>query len=83
MKLRMEKTLQFWVDVAYERRKWERPNRTKHQLVAEILQEFEQRGDAMRYLNADGKIAWKPSPSMLTHLADAEREAEADLEDSP
>jgi hypothetical protein len=37
----------------------------------------------MRYLNANGKIAWKPSPSMLTHLADAEREAEADLADFP
>jgi hypothetical protein len=37
----------------------------------------------MRHLNAEGKIAWKPSPSMLTHLADAEREAEADLADFP
>jgi hypothetical protein len=79
----MDKTLRFWVDVAYERKKWEHPNRTKHQLIAEILREFEQRGDAMRYLNGKRKIAWKPSPGMLMELADAEREAEADLADFP
>jgi len=79
----MNKTLEFWVDVAYERKQWEHPNCTKHQLIAEILRDFEQRGDAMRYVDVKGKIAWKPSPSMLTHLADAEREAEADLADFP
>ena len=83
MNFRMDKTLRFWVDVAYEERKWEAGNRPKHQLIAQILREFERRGDAMRYLNANGKIAWKPSPSMLMHLADAEAEAEADLADFP
>jgi hypothetical protein len=83
MNFRMDRTLRFWVDVAYEERKWEVGNRTKHRLLVEILREFEQRGDAMRYLDANGKIAWKPSPSMLTHLADAEAEAEADLADFP
>jgi hypothetical protein len=79
----MEKTLQFWVDVAYEERKWEAGNPTKNQLIAEILQEYERRGDAMRYLNAKGRIAWKPSPAMLMDLADAERDAQEDLEDFP
>jgi hypothetical protein len=37
----------------------------------------------MRYLNAKGQIAWKASPSMLSRLADAEREVEDDLEDLP
>jgi hypothetical protein len=36
-------------------------------------------GDAMRYLNVEGKIAWKASPWMLSRLADAEREVETDL----
>jgi hypothetical protein len=83
MKLRMDETLRFWVDVAFENRKWEAGNRTKHQLIAEILQEYEQRGDAMRYVDAKGKMAWKLSPSMLIGLADAERDAEADLADFP
>lgn len=83
MKFRMNKTLQFLVDVAYERKKWEGAHRTKHQLIAEILREFERRGDAMRHLNAQGKIAWKPSPMMVMELADAERDAEAELAEFP
>ena len=58
-------------------------NLTKAQLLAQILQQYERRGDAMRYLNEQGKIAWKASPSMLSRLADAEREVEDDMEDRP
>ena len=58
-------------------------NRTKRQLVAQILQQYEQRGDAMRYLNENGKIAWKASPRFSTMLADAERDARVDLSDWP
>jgi hypothetical protein len=83
MKLRMEKILRFWVNVAYEDRKSHRPDLTKKRLLAELLRQFEQRGDAMRYLNRDGKIGWKPSPSMLLALEDAEREVEQDLADIP
>ena len=79
----MDKTLRFWTDVSYENIKSDHPDLTKGQLFAQILREFERRGDAMRYLNANGKIAWKPSPAMLMHLADAEAEAEADLADFP
>jgi hypothetical protein len=37
----------------------------------------------MRYVNVEGEIAWKASPSMLSRLADAEREVEDDMEDRP
>jgi hypothetical protein len=38
----------------------------------------------MRYLlDNQGKIGWKASPRFLTMLADAEREAQDDLEDFP
>jgi hypothetical protein len=50
---------------------------------AEILHDYERHGDAMRYLNAEGQIAWKASPAMLRRLADAEREVEDDMEDLP
>ena len=83
MKLRMDKALQFWVDVALEHIKSDHANRTKRQLVAQILQQYERRGDAMRYLNEQGKIAWKASPRFLTALADAERDARDDLADWP
>jgi hypothetical protein len=81
MKLRMGKTLRFWVDVAYEEIKLDHIDLTKRQLVAQILRQYERRGYAMRYLDANGKIAWKSSPRFLRKLADAERDAQDELED--
>jgi hypothetical protein len=83
MKFRMDKTLRFWVDVAYENIKFDHPKLTKRQLIAHILRQYERRGDAMRCLDKRGKIAWKASPRFLTMLADAEREAQDDSEDLP
>jgi hypothetical protein len=83
MKLQMDKMLRFWIHVAYEHIKWKHANLTKPQLLAQILREYERRGDAMRYLNEQGKIAWKASPRFLMMLADAERDARNDLADSP
>jgi hypothetical protein len=74
MKFRMDRTLSFSVDCSYKNRTHENANRTKTHLIAEILREYERCGDAMRYLNAEGKIAWKASPLLLRKLADAERE---------
>jgi hypothetical protein len=79
MKLRMTKKLKFWVDVACEQRK-DSTFLKGGAAVSEILHEFEQAGDAMRYLRADGKIGWKPTQRMLDRLADAERDAIDDLE---
>jgi hypothetical protein len=81
MKHRMDKTLQFWVDVAYEHIKLANAQRSKRQLVAQILREYERRGDAMRCLDRRGEISWKASPRFLDMLADAERDAEDDLDD--
>jgi hypothetical protein len=80
MKLRMTKKLKFWVDVACEQRKALTCPKSRHALVSEVLHEFEEAGDAMRYLRADGKVGWKATPRMLDWLADAEREAVEDAE---
>jgi hypothetical protein len=48
MKLRMDKTLRFWVDVAYENVKSDHPKLTKRRLIAQILHQYQDRGDAMR-----------------------------------
>jgi hypothetical protein len=77
----MDKTLRFWVDVAYESIKSDHINLTKRQLIAQILRQYEGRGDAMRYLDNQGNIAWKASRRFLTMLADAEREAQDELEE--
>jgi hypothetical protein len=83
VKLQMDKTLRFWVDVAYESIKSDHINLTKRQLIAQILHQYQDRGDAMRYLDVEGKIAWKASPRFLTKLADAKRDAQDELEEFP
>jgi hypothetical protein len=81
MKLRISKTLKFWVDVECEQRKASACPKGGNALVSEVLQEFEQAGDAMRYLRSDGKIGWKATPRMLDWLTDAERDAKEDEEE--
>jgi len=83
MKIQMDRTLRFWVDVAYENIKSDHPKLTKRQLIAEILHQYQERGDAMRCLNKRGRIIWKASPRFLSMLADAERDARDDLIDWP
>jgi hypothetical protein len=78
MKFRMTKVLRFWVDVEHDRMKNQGPGGPRAQLIAQILRKFEEAGDAMRYLNTKGKIAWKAAPGMLSRLADAEQEARDD-----
>jgi hypothetical protein len=81
MKIRIDRPLRFWVDVAYENIKFDHPKLNKRQLIAQILHQYQERGNAMRYLDASGKIAWKASPRFLTMLADGERDAQDDLDD--
>jgi hypothetical protein len=83
MKIRMTRVLRFWVDVEFDRIKNLDCSRTRAQLIPQILRDFEEAGDAMRYLNNKGEIAWKATPGMLSRLADAEQEAIGDMEDRP
>jgi hypothetical protein len=78
MKFRMSKVLRFWVDVEYNRIKNDHPGRPRTDLLAQILGKFEEAGEAMRYLNTEGEIAWKATPGMLSRLADAEQEVRDD-----
>jgi hypothetical protein len=77
----MTKVLRFWVDVEYERIKNDYAGGSTTELMARILQKFEEAGEAMRYLTTRDEIAWKATPGMLTRLTDAEREASDDLAD--
>jgi hypothetical protein len=54
---------------------------TRRHLLAHIPGEYERRGNALRCLDKQGKIAWKASPQFLMMLADAERDAEDELDD--
>jgi hypothetical protein len=75
-----KKKLKFWIECEYELRQDEHTDRTKSQLLGEILRQFEEAGYAMRYLNSKGQVAWKATPRLLTRLADAEQEARDDAE---
>jgi hypothetical protein len=68
------------VDVEYERVKNQASGRPRAELIGQILRKFEEAGEAMRYLNTKGEIAWKATPGMLSRLADAEQEARDDGE---
>jgi hypothetical protein len=81
--LRITKVLNLWIDAEYEQRKASTPSKNKQALIAAILHEWEEMGDAMRYLRADGKIGWKATPRMLDRLADAERDAKDELDEWP
>jgi hypothetical protein len=83
MKFHMGKILRLWVDVEYERIKRDNASRTGLQLLGQILRRFEKAGDAMRYLDVDGRVAWKATPRMLTRPADAEQEAIDDMAEWP
>jgi hypothetical protein len=83
MKLRMSGTLKFWVDAECEQRKARTPPKSRQNLVTEVLHEWEEAGDAMRYLDRNGRIAWKATASMIGRLADAERDAQDELDQWP
>jgi hypothetical protein len=81
MALLMTKALRGWVEADYHCLREEMPELSKGRLLAEIVRRYEQAGDAMRFLNSRGKIAWKASPRGLRRLADAEREVMDDSDD--
>jgi hypothetical protein len=81
MQFRMSRILGFWVDVEYQAVNNQDSVRTKSELIAQILCEFEEAGDAMRSLDRKGRVAWKATPRMLSRLADAEQDARDDLSD--
>jgi hypothetical protein len=47
-------------------------------IFADVLAELEVAGDAMRYLDRKGHIAWKATPSLRDYLLDLQRDAEAE-----
>jgi len=47
---------------------------------AEVLTELEVAGDAMRYVDSEGRIAWKATPWLRDYLMDLQRDVEAEFE---
>jgi hypothetical protein len=79
----MTKVLRFWIECAIPDSRTQDPGHPRTGLIAKILREYEACGDAMRYVDARGRVAWKATPRMLSRLADAERDARDDVADVP
>jgi len=82
MKIRIDKMLQEYLDEALEAT---RPRRNgvrwdRKAVLAELVAEAEAAGDAMRYLDAKGRMAWKATPRLHGYLKDLEIDARADDE---
>jgi hypothetical protein len=82
MTIRMDKILQEIVEQAYEEAHLRRiggfPDRNL--VFSDILADLESFGDAMRYLDSKGRIAWKATPDLKDYLSDLRLDAEADFE---
>ena len=79
MKLHLNPILKFWVDVERESRRNVMPQ-AQTEAIVQILREWEEAGDAMRYVDRLGQIRWKATPNFLDRLHDAELDAKEELE---
>jgi hypothetical protein len=82
-KFRMDKIIRELVEEAWE---WGHLGRDcdfveRDKVFAETLVELESQGDAMRFVDSQGRIAWKATPDLRDYLNDLKLDAEADLED--
>jgi hypothetical protein len=83
MPILMDKILAESADQAYETARLGRNgvHRLRDRVSAEMSIELEAAGDAMRYLNSYGRIAWKATSQLRNYLMDLQLDAEADLAD--
>jgi hypothetical protein len=49
--------------------------------LAEILIDLEESGDAMRYVDAKGRISWKATPRLRELIDDLQTDVELELEE--
>ena len=83
MPILMDKILRQYADQVFEASRLGRNgiHTTRNRVSAEMLIELEATGDAMRYVNPRGQIAWKATPQLRDYLMDLQLDAEADLAD--
>jgi hypothetical protein len=83
MKIYIHKSLRPYLDEAFYGARLSRncSIRDRSAVLAEILMEAEATGDAMRYLDKKGRIAWKATSQLREHLADLEADAELDADE--
>ena len=83
MPIPMDGILQEVADQAYETARLgrSRVHHDRDRVSAGMLIELEAAGDAMRFVDGSGGIAWKATPKLRDYLMDLELDAGADFED--
>ena len=81
--MRIEATLLDYLEETYShaRLRCNRIGRSREAVLANILAEAEAAGDAMRYIDPNGRIAWKATPQLREHLTDLKADAKADADE--
>ena len=82
LKIYMDKILRELIENACEDAHLRRTanHRDQAAFLAETLAMLEVKGDAMRHLDAKGRIAWKVTPQLREYLRDLRMDARADEE---
>lgn len=82
MKLRLDKTLREQLEVRGIHRRLRRNSGivARDAAIAKTLCDLKSRGDAMRYLDRNGYIAWRATPKLKDYIDDLKSDAEADYE---
>ena len=82
MKLLMDKIIRECVEQAYEEVRLGRGRdiAARDRVFAEVLSELEIAGDAMRYVNSKGQIAWRATEKLRDYIEDLRLDAEAEFE---
>lgn len=72
MKIRIHKSLRAYLDDAFYPTRLRRSGKARDQnaVLAALLADAEAAGDAMRYLDSKGRIAWRATLQLRDHLAD-------------
>ena len=82
MKIYMDKIVRELVEEAWETIRLGRDREfvDRDEVFMEALSALESEGDAMRFVDSKGRIAWKGTPDLRGYLLDLKRDAEADFE---
>jgi hypothetical protein len=82
MTIIMDEILQEIVEQAYGAARLGRigDSEDREMFFAKVLAELEVAGDAMRYVDSEGRIAWRATPSLRNYLMDLQRDAEAEFD---
>jgi hypothetical protein len=81
-KIRMDEIIRECVETAYGEMRLGRKasKRARNAIFLGILVDLEESGDAMRYLDTKGRIAWKAPPKLRELIANLQKDVELEFE---